>query len=1235
MMKTVPANNQRPGRPATRLQVALGLLACLPLALSAATPPDGFRALELPAVASVTDASALRQFSAAPQGRHTFNGVPFLIGAPLVVAGLEAARAGVLFPTEVMDIKVGLRARRLHLLHGTLSFDKDGVPVAKVVFHYESGATESVRLGYGVHTRDWTAPRQERTSALVDPNSQIAWPDAKEQSSAEFRLFQTALENPRPAETITGLDLVSLFSRATPFVLAASLEDADATRPANLPLPARKAVRDLKEFKDEVYRRDLVVRLTDGENSQPATNAVVSLTILEDKEVCYLGETKPDAQGVCRIAYPPQPAVGFSLWIHAPGRATVLVSETKTNVAKFAEDYAVLLKRGTTVGGVVKVQDGQGIAGAQVVISLVTKISPHHYNRVDYDAAETDAQGRWTSSSLPPDLSGFTFQVSHPEFVPGFYATAGYAPAPTNTTTSVSSSSGVTYRQLPDGTMEQVTTTRRVGASRPTVSLLTSEALLASRAELILRPAFLLQGTLADANGKPVPDAELILLRAESSTGRKYLRTDAQGGFRTHVAEAGAVGLAVLRAGAAPLYQTVIMGTKISPVTLQLAPARVVQGLVQDRGRRPIPGARVRLESWHGTSDLLRFTAFSDGAGKFTWPGAPLDQVTFSISKTNYANNRHSLAAGAETMELLLNRPPGVFGRVYDAETRKPVESFTVIPGRKYSSAEKQIRWERYEKVRGSGGEYALPIDSYMFQPEARVLIEAPGYEPQVSPPFTSSDSYTNDFALKKGRGMSGLVQLPDGTPAAGAILALVENNEYGYLDTGGRLQSNSGSTDLARADAQGRFEFAPKLEPSRIFASHEQGFGEIAAADLLKGGKIKLQQWGRVKGVVRVGDQPSPDDSVRLQKWQSSYPDQNHQPSMLSFQLKADIESDGQFLYDKVPPGEHRLALEHRFRENPNEEAPLSHGRLITVKPGETVEVTLGGNGRRVTGRVKISGGEPSDVDWKRDVHRLMLVQPGQPSPAQAQGFNGQESFISFSPLINRQAVGSIEEMRQRERADRTYVLVFETNGTFRADHIPPGKYHLRLNPTDPNDDNYSRRPIGNLGQEILVPQDAQAAVNAAFDLGELELTIRPRVRLGREVPPFEAKTAAGKTIQVSNHRGTNVLLYFWGQSVGYSTYDVQTLKQFQATHGGTNGKLIIYGLNLDSDPKQAAQFAQQQGMNWPQLYLGDWNQTSVPGMFGLNGSSGAVLIDAQGRLAAGPLRGTQMRNTVTNALE
>ena len=60
----------------------------------------------------------------------------------------------------------------------------------------------------------------------------------------------------------------------------------------------------------------------------------------------------------------------------------------------------------------------------------------------------------------------------------------------------------------------------------------------------------------------------------------------------------------------------------------------------------------------------------------------------------------------------------------------------------------------------------------------------------------------------------------------------------------------------------------------------------EVTVEDVLKGGKIVLQKWGRVKGFMRVGDRPSPDETVRLQKWQSGYVDQNEQRSMLSFFL-------------------------------------------------------------------------------------------------------------------------------------------------------------------------------------------------------------------------------------------------------------------------------------------------------------------------------------------------------------
>jgi hypothetical protein len=165
-----------------------------------------------------------------------------------------------------------------------------------------------------------------------------------------------------------------------------------------------------------------------------------------------------------------------------------------------------------------------------------------------------------------------------------------------------------------------------------------------------------------------------------------------------------------------------------------------------------------------------------------------------------------------------MNRAPGIYGKVYDAETKRPIDNFALIPGRKYSSSDSQpIRWERYESTRGRNGEYAMRIDTYMFQPEARVLVEAPGYLPQISRAFNGPDSYTNDFALQKGKGINGIVQLPDGSPGASATVVLVEKNEYAYMDVGGQFRSGGSSGDLARSDAQGRFEFAPNLAPEKI----------------------------------------------------------------------------------------------------------------------------------------------------------------------------------------------------------------------------------------------------------------------------------------------------------------------------------------------------------------------------------------------------------------------------------
>ena len=152
---------------------------------------------------------------------------------------------------------------------------------------------------------------------------------------------------------------------------------------------------------------------------------------------------------------------------------------------------------------------------------------------------------------------------------------------------------------------------------------------------------------------------------------------------------------------------------------------------------------------------------------------------------------------------------------------------------------------------------------------------------------------------------------------------------------------------------------------------------------------------------------------------------------------------------------------------------------------------------------------------------------------------------------------------------------------------------------------------------------------------LGELPLTIRPRVRIGKTVPSFDAKTADGKTVRLSDFKGKPVLLHFWGMSLGFSSYDIQMLKELQTTHADA-GRLVILGCNLDqeSNVKNAQDYAKTQGMTWTQTYLGHWDDSPVGGMFGINGNTACVLIDAEGKLASGQMRGSNIRSGVANLL-
>lgn len=1208
--------------------------------VTVANSTNGFSPLDLAAWANADgDWNLLPAFSTAPTGVQTWNGVPFRVGPPRAVTGLQQAREGQFHPPTLPPVRLGLAAQRFHLVATTLGEVKDGTPVAQLVLGYPDGTEERVRLGYGVHLREWVRGRGERRESAADPRASIAWTRGGElDGGVRRRLYHAVLDNPRPGEVVAWIALESLFSSATPVVLAVTAEEASSGRPALKPGPPSKPLRDLVQHPVTAYRDEFRVRATDGDGGAPLTNATALITVTDDARTFYFGEVRADADGVCRVPFPPQATVGFSLLVRAPDRVPVVLTEWLANRPRFSREFTAALRPGLRIGGVVKGANGQPIEGAEVLLHRVEKTGAREYWRTDFAVVRTGADGRWTTASAPVAFTNFSFEVSHPEFRPALYvlggpggagAAAADAPASPGPRNPVPREAG------PEQIVERVqieelgvrsprpavppARTRVLGARTPAVREVSSNALATAAAEFVLAPALRVEGTLLGHDEKPIPAAELFLLRTSPVYERRRLQTDAAGRFRVAVPEPGEGALVVVREGFTPLHQYLNLEPGLPPLVLKLAPPRTLRGRVLDRQQQPVPGARVRLEDWQGSPDWLSFQAVTDANGAFQWTGAPADSVTFLVSKTNCYNMRTTLATAAGEVRLFINRMPGISGRVLDAETGRPIDTFIVVRGRKYGGNDEQVHWERYETLRGRDGEYFIRLEEYYFQPEARLMVEAPGYVPVISPGFTRSGTHTHDFRLKKGQGLRGEVRLPDGQPASGATVVLLCQGDNGYMDTPGQLRAGGNNGELSRTDVRGRFEFQPKLQMESVVAVHEAGFAQLQVPESATNLTVQLQAWARVEGVMQVGDRPDPERwVVLLQDNSANYDPSGGRASFLGINLRVDPDPDGRFVIEKAPPGRRRIEVEYRLRERNYDGTPYSHGRALELKPGTTNVANLGGSGRQVIGRVQVSGGDVSDVDWRRDIHRLVSVPAAAARPSGLAALVGGLLGANPAPPAGSDV--------------RTYVAVFESNGTFRVDHVPPGRYSLQINVTDPDEEYYNRRPMGNAQQEVIVPEDPAAKVNAPLDIGAVALRITPKLRIGRPVPGFEAKTFDGQPAKLADYQGRPVLLFFWASFVGLGSYDLNVLRELHTTYGA-QGKLVVLGVNVDPTLESGAQFARGQNITWPQVHLGA--QSTVPAGFGIQGYPSGLLIDAEGRLVARDLRGAGLRNAVRNLLE
>ena len=389
------------------------------------------------------------------------------------------------------------------------------------------------------------------------------------------------------------------------------------------------------------------------------------------------------------------------------------------------------------------------------------------------------------------------------------------------------------------------------------------------------------------------------------------------------------------------------------------------------------------------------------------------------------------------------------------------------------------------------------------------VNTHKPATNPEVS-------SVTNSSAAKPC-----VVLLPDGTPATNARV-WVGTEKDPTLSCSQPGDYYPRGLQKIQVDATGAFIFPGVPDDTLVIVTHPAGVLTTTAANMRQIVRVRLQPFGQVEGLLLSEGKPKAGAEVSIGLLQSQ--------RGIFLTLGAVTGEDGRFLFTNLVAGDYRLYrvfLPHRHIEGGFAVHP-SHQKIVSVKPGETLSVHWGGDGRSVIGQA-LSENPAIAVDWLNDSHSLELMHS-----------SAATSVTEF--VRNSYGMGkSSAEEAQKVRAARSYHLEFEEDGSFRAEDVPPGKYELRIRvtkpePVGPNHIRPEGEELGSLVQTVTIP-----AGREPYDLGTQIVRVKgkPNVELTR---PLDANltTIAGKSLPLASLRGKFVVLVFWA---GWSESSKQTL--------------------------------------------------------------------------------------------
>jgi len=722
-----------------------------------------------------------------------------------------------------------------------------------------------------------------------------------------------------------------------------------------------------------------------------------------------------------------------------------------------------------------------------------------------------------------------------------------------------------------------------------------------SRIEISRR--FTLAGRVLDDAGKPVGGAQLVgwPVSGTASTG-SFVRSERDGSFVFENVRAERMMISTVMDGMAPDMTAATPGPDAEPLAINLEPGQTIRGQVTDLNGDPIEGARVAPHTWRGQR-VLSIEMKTDDEGLFEWNGAPEDGVIFEIRKPGYAGLlEEQLFPGESANFIALQELLRIGGAVVDDETGEPMEGFKVYQGTYWESAD-DVQWSSYASDEGYKGEYELYIEAGT--PAVQVRVEADGYLPTLSRIYNAEEGYQRyDVRMKKGSGPSGVVTKPDGSPAVDVAVYMSPVPGTMALNNGNTV---SDDTRYVRTDEGGRYSFAPLHPAFRLVVIDEVGFsrGEFELGE--DAYDIALAASASIEGVVSLGGKPGSYERVQL----SLDPKYN---DGLRLSYTANTDPDGRFVVKGLPPGEARVELSKQIQGR----FVNSHGVLVGTKSGESSRADIGGDGRSVVGNVSLPEDAPGDTDFSLQRYFLQSKVPPPAVPSSVD----QNDAESYQAWYEEWEVS--DEGRAYRSAQRIFAVEIELDGRFRVADVPEGDYVVSWNFITSDGER-----VGRIAHDFSVPSGS-----GEFELGALMAEAPKTMKVGDDAPLFEVASLDGAPVKLADFRGQYVLLDFWatwcGPCIGETPNLVEVFERF-----GSDERFAMIGLSLDNAVDEPRDYTSKNGMNWTQLFLGEWSTTTVPESYGVEGIPTIMLLGPDGKIVATGLRGAGMADAVAKFLE